>query len=373
VAPRRRSSKRSGWPKNLYERDGYFSWRHPGTREEFGLGRDRAAAFAQAVEANLHLAKLTHQPRLIHRLTGEGARTVSAWNGKYQELLCKQDFAAVTLKSYKSLGKRMVAMLGADTPLQTINALQVSAILEKTAVEEGKARTAQALRNFMRDSFREARVQGWYLGENPVMDTKLALSVEVKRSRFTWETFQQVYRCIDLDWLRNAVDLALVSAQRREDICEAQFKDFHDGAWWLVQQSEKSESPHRIVIPLELRLDCYGKSLGDVLAQCRRTGVLSKHLIHQTVNRGNSPVGRHIWIDTLSKRFAAAVTASGQDWGSKDPPTFHELRSLAERLYAAQGINTQELLGHSDPETTALYHDNRGSEWVRIKLAGAPK
>jgi len=373
MSPRRRSPKKRGWPDNLYERDGYFSWRHPHTREEFGLGRNKAAAFNQAVEANLHLAKLNQQPRLIHRIRGEGDRTVKAWNEKYLEMLAKQDFAAVTLKSYKSLGKRMVAMFKPDTPLQLINALEASRIIEETAGKEGKARTAQALRNFMRDSFREARVQGWYVGENPIMDTKLTISVEVKRSRFTWETFQQVHRRINLDWLRNAVDLALVSAQRREDIALAQFKDFHDGAWWCQQQSEKSDDPHRICIPLELRLDVLGKSLGDVLSQCRRTRVVSPFLVHQTVRRGNSPVGSQIWIDTLSRRFGETVAASGLSWAPKEPPTFHEIRSLSERLYSEQGINTQELLGHKDPETTALYHDNRGAEWVRIKLGGTPK
>ena len=368
MTPRRRGSAKRGWPKNLYEREGYFAWRHPGTGEEFGLGRDRAAAFAQAVEANLHLAQLVHKSRLIHRLTGEGERTVQAWNEKYQALLAKQPYAAVTLKSYKSLGKRMVAMLKPQTPLQLVNALEASRVLEQTAVEEGKARLAQALRNFMRDSFREARVQGWYLGENPIMDTKLPISVEVKRARFTWETFQKVYGCIQLEWLANAVDLALVSAQRREDIAVAQFADFHDGAWFCQQQSEKSDDPHRIAIPLNLRLDVFGKSVGDVLSQCRRTGVLSKHLIHQTIRRGNSPLGQPIWIDTLSRRFGEAVTASGLSWAPKDPPTFHELRSLSERLYKAQGVDTQILLGHNDPETTQMYDNPRGAEWIWVKL-----
>lgn len=367
MSPRRRS--KSIRVPNLYERNGYYAWRNPFTREEFGLGRDKALAITQAVEANVHIAGLQGRPRLIDRLTGSAERTVEKWNEKYQELLGKGDFAAVTLKSYKSLGKRMVAMLKPETPLRNITALEASEILETTAVTEGKARTAQALRNFMRDSFREARVQGWYTADNPILDTKLPISVEVKRARLTWETFQQIYARIDLEWLRNAVDLALISAQRREDIAVAQFKDFHDGAWWLIQESEKSENPHRLVIPYELRLDCFGKNLGDVVSQCRRTGVVSKHVIHQTVMRGNSPIGRHIWIDTLSKRFADAVDRSGLSWAPKEPPTFHEIRSLAERLYAAQGINTQELLGHNDPETTALYHDTRGAEWVRIKVS----
>jgi integrase len=369
VAPRRRSSGKRGWPANLYERGGYFSWRHPKTREEFGLGRDRAAAFAQAIEANVHVAGLRGKSRLIDKLTGSADRSVARWDEKYQDMLGKADFASCTLRAYKSLGKRMVRMLKPNTPLQSVTALTISQILDSVAKEEGKARTAQALRNFMRDSFREARVQGWYTGENPVLDTKLPIAVEVKRSRLSFEVFRQIYDSVELVWLKNAMALALVSGQRREDISEAQFRDFHDGGWWCEQASEKSENPHRIFIPLDLRLDIFGMSLGDVLSQCRRTSVASRYLIHQTVRRGNSPVGNQIWIDTFSKRFAAAVAALGLDWGDKGQPTFHEIRSLSERLYSAQGgVNTQELLGHNDAETTALYHDSRGSEWVRIKV-----
>lgn len=366
MSPRRRSERKRLWPKHLYERDGYYSWRNPLTKEEFGIGRDKAKAFTEAVEANLHIQKLTHRPRLIHRITGDSDRSVEAWNTKYQTLLAKQDYAAVTLKTYKSLGLRLVRMLGAGTPMASIKALAVSEMLE-AVVMEGKARTAQALRNFAGGWFREARVVGW-TEESPVGDTRLSVSVEVKRSRLTFAVFMDLYEAVTIPWLKNAMALALVSAQRREDIAEAQFKDFREGGWWCVQHSEKGANPHRIFIPLDLRLNVFGMSLGEVVAQCRRSGALSKHLVHQTVQRGNSPIGRKIWMDTLSKRFGDAVERLGVDWSPKTPPTLHEIRSLSERLYAAQGgINTQELLGHSDAAMTAIYHDSRGSEWTRIK------
>lgn len=366
MSPRRRSERKRGWPKHLYERDGYYSWRHPQTREEFGLGRDKAKAFNEAVEANIHIAKLTNRPRLIHRITGDGERSVEAWNAKYQAAIGKQDYATVTLRSYKSLGIRLVRMLGADVPVGSIKALAVSEMLE-AVVLEGKARLAQALRGFAQGWFREARVAGW-TEESPVGDTRLSVSVHVKRSRLSFAMFMDMYKSVTLPWLKNAMALALVSGQRREDIAGAQFKDFHDGGWWCVQASEKGANPHRIFIPLDLRLDAFGLSLGDVVAQCRRSGALSKHLVHQTVRRGNSPVGRKIWMDTLSRRFGDAVDGLAIDWGEKTKPTFHEIRSLSERLYAAQGgINTQELLGHEDAATTAMYHGLRGSEWVRIK------
>ncbi|MDR5726731.1 MAG: phage integrase Arm DNA-binding domain-containing protein [Terriglobia bacterium] len=365
MSPRRRSERKRHWPKHLYERDGYYSWRNPLTREEFGIGRDKASAFEQAMEANRHIIGLTHKPRLIHRLTGDANRSIEAWNIKYQALIAKQDYAAATLRGYKSLGNRLVTMLGANVPVGSIKALAVSEMLE-SVVAEGKARLAQALRNFASGWFREARVAGW-TEESPVMDTRLPVSVEVKRARLSFEDFIRIYESA-MPWLKNAMALALVSGQRREDITEAQFKDFHDAGWWLIQSSDKGPNKHRIFIPLDLRLSVFGMSLGDVVAQCRRSGALSKHLVHQTVQRGNSPIGRKIWMDTLSKRFGDAVEALGNDWGEKTRPSFHEIRSLSERLYAAQGgINTQELLGHSSAAMTAMYHDGRGSVWTRIK------
>jgi integrase len=82
-----------------------------------------------------------------------------------------------------------------------------------------------------------------------------------------------------------------------------------------------------------------------------------------------------VWIDTSTKGFArardlAAKRAEGPLWEEgKTPPSFHELRSLSERLYNAQSnVDTQLLLGHKDPRSTAIYKDARGAEWVRVQV-----
>lgn len=366
MSPRRRSSHKRGWPRNLYERKGYYSWRHPKTGEEFGIGRDKHAAFTQAVEANVHLAQLTDKPRLIHRLTGEGTRTVAAWNTRYQELLGKQEFLPRTHEQNRSTGRRMVRMLGDETPLSSVTALTITGVLD-AVVKEGYERTAQRLRAFMQDSFREAKVQGWYVGDNPVADTKLKATVTVKRARLSLEVFRQIYDSDIPTWLRNAMALGLVAGQRREDVVTAEFKDFHEGFWWLEQASQKGNFLHRLKIPTSLRLDAFGLSIEDVLSQCRRSGALSKYLVHQTGRHGRSLPGLPINAGTLARTLAASVRGLRLDWGGKTPPTFHEVRSLSERLYAAQGgVNTQALLGHSNAETTALYHDSRGHDWTTV-------
>ena len=134
---------------------------------------------------------------------------------------------------------------------------------------------------------------------------------------------------------------------------------------WRIGQGKTG---NRLILPLSLRLDRFGMCLGDVVRLCRASGVLSHHLIHQTRQRGNSPVGSPIHIDRVSKAFSDAVENTGRNWGDKNPPTFHGIRSLSERLYAEQGnVNTQDLPGHKDPRTPQTYHDSRG-DWVRVKV-----
>lgn len=351
-------------PPNTYCRRGYYSWRNPRTREEFGLGSNKASAIVQAVEANLHLAKLDpRKPRLIDRLTGNAERSVEAWSDEYGKYLRKRDLADNTRRAYASMNRKVVELLGADTAIRSVTALMVSGAINRV-VDDGKARAAQALRHFMRDWFREAILQGWR-DDNPVRDTKLGTVVKVKRARLQLEVFQAVHAAERRVWARNAYMLALVGGQRREDNAAAKFADFRDGGWWLTQLSEKSTDPHRIFIPLDLKLEAVGRSLGDVVADCRRTGVLSPYLIHQTERCGRSKVGSPIFVDTISRAFTETLGRLGLDFGDKEPPTYHEIRSLSERLYSAQGgVSTQHLLGHTDPSMTALYHSSRGDTFV---------
>lgn len=70
--------------------------------------------------------------------------------------------------------------------------------------------------------------------------------------------------------------------------------------------------------------------------------------------------------NTITMNFSKARDKAEINWGEGTPATFHEQRSLAERLYDAQGIDTQKLLGHRSPQQTAKYHDDRGKEWINI-------
>lgn len=365
MTPRRRSNRKAGWPANLYESGGYFTYRNPSTGERFGLGKDKADAFTQAIEANLHLSGQLRKERLVDRLSGAQSRTLKAWLEKYTEIQAAREppLAQNTVNAYRNLTNCALRMLGAETKVRSVTALQVADCLE-TLAKSGRASTAHALRGFLHESFRVASLKGWRdANDNPVREVR-GPTVKVKRARLTYLVFDRVYRGDISTWLRNAMALAMVSGQRREDIALAKFKDVRDGSWWV----EQGKTGSRVILPPELRLDAFGMSLAEVLRQCRGTGVLSRHLVHQTEPVGGSPAGHHIFKDTISRAFSEALATHKLDFGDKNPPTFHEIRSLAARLYGLQGnVNVQELMGHKNPATTLLYKDGRG-EWVQVRV-----
>lgn len=203
MSPRKRAGSRKNWPDHLHCRDGYWSWRDPLTGKEHGLGRDKANAFSQAIEANLHIANLREKPRLIDRLRGSSDRSTGAWLTRYEEVLAARDLAENTRRSYKSLLKRARVEFPAHLPLASIEPASVTDKLRAIAAD--KARTAQAYKGFLRDVFEEAIAAGW-IDDNPVRAAKLP-APKIRRSRLTLEAFQAIHGASRQPWLRNAMAL----------------------------------------------------------------------------------------------------------------------------------------------------------------------
>lgn len=358
MSPRQRKAINKSLPPGLRARDGYYSWTNPADGREHGLGRDRRLAIMEAIRANAHIA--AKQPSLLERITG-AVMTWDAWCDEFAKILAKRDSKANTQRTRKSQMKRLRALFPLEHPAGKVDTkMCAGALLELE--EAGKARTAQAMRSLMIDCFDRQIARG-IRKDNPAQVTD-RISVKVRRARLPFDTFMALYRTTSIVWLRNAMALAIVSGQARESIAAARFTDVHDDAWW----NERGKTGARIVLPLELRLECFGMSLGDVIRQCRSTAILSKFVIHQTERGRGLQLGRHLHVDQLTRAFTEELAKIGADWGEKFPPTFHEVRSLSGRMYKEEGrINPQELFGHKDPRTTAVYTDGRG-EWVKVGI-----
>jgi integrase len=90
-------------------------------------------------------------------------------------------------------------------------------------------------------------------------------------------------------------------------------------------------------------------------------------VIHHAREFGNAPLGSAVHVNNLSRAFQQARELAGVT--GEHPPTFHEVRSLAKRLYKDQGnVDTKALLGHLTEKMSDLYADPRGAEPIRVKL-----
>lgn len=374
MPPKRRSHK--DLPPNLYPatdtRDGVtrYRYRHPNNGTWHGMGSDKAQAIADANALNAELMLRRAQARVTF-IANPVADTpkLSAVILKHLELcdirLSRGKLSENTLRSKRSHGKAILTAFGSK-PICDVTVKDFAGLLA-SYVDQGKDRAAQAVRSEAIEIWKTAIAEGIVRENIPAMTR--SVDVAVKRERLTLDAYLKIREAANgLDkWIGLSMDLAMVTAQRREDIALLEFKPgqdavgwVQDGNLWVIQQ----KTGNRVCIPLDLRNDALGLSVGEVIAKCRDR-VISKYLLHHSKPRTFSKPGDPVWRDTLSKGFARARDITGLEWTGA-PPSFHEMRSLSIRLYAEQGINVQALAGHKDAATTALYRDVRGAEWIKV-------
>lgn len=123
----------------------------------------------------------------------------------------------------------------------------------------------------------------------------------------------------------------------------------------------------RLAIPLDLTCGAINISLREVVAKCR-DAVLSQYLVHFRHTTSQAVRGDRVSANCTTTTFKKARNRCGITWPEGTAPTFHEQRSLSERLYREQGLETQKLLGHKSQKMTDKYNDDRGKEWRVIAV-----
>ncbi|HBW8825380.1 TPA: phage integrase Arm DNA-binding domain-containing protein [Klebsiella pneumoniae] len=347
----------------------YWRYKHPITGKFHSLGTDEAEATAIAIEANKRLAEQqTRQIMAItDRISTSSGKSISTntWLERYwkiqQERLKSGDIKENTIKQKAkpvSLLKERVGM----KLISTVNVRDVAQILDEY-IAEGQSRMAQVIRSVLIDVFKEAQHAGEVPpGYNPALATKQPRR-KVTRQRLTLEEWQKIFDIADENhkYMGNAMLLAIVTGQRLGDISRMKFSDIWDDH--LHVEQEKTGS--KIAIPLALRCNAINWSLRDVISRCRDYAV-SPFLVHFFRTTSQAERGAQVKARTLTMNFSKARDCANIEWGEGTPATFHEQRSLSERLYKAQGINTKDLLGHKTQQQTDLYHDDRGKNWIKV-------
>lgn len=366
MAPRPRNTGSKDLPPNLYRktdsRNGvtYYTYRDPISGRVFGLGKDKDVAIREANAAN-HADHI--RPTLAERIAEKPAapeRAFSEWIAEYVLIYAERSQSPKTLSTVKTRLKRIDKEFG-TRDIRQITTMHIAQFLSGLA-KEGKAQMSKALRSLLRDIFVEAIAVGW-CDANPVDATKAA-RVTIKRERLTLDFWKAIYAEAELPWLKRAMELAVLTGQRRDDIRSMVFKDDHDGFLHVIQ----SKTGARLRISTSLRLEALNLDIASVIKACRDR-VVSQHLIHYFRSASRGKAGQAVALQAMTREFANARDRAAMKLGitlGKQPPTFHEMRSLAARLHKSEGRDPQKLLGHKSSAMTNLYQDSRGAEWIDV-------
>lgn len=344
VRPRNPANK--GMPPNLYGPDarGYFKYRHPQTKADHGMGSDRRKAIEAAHILNNRLSKADD---LVTRVMASDKPLSQFLDVFKDKILPEHKLSNATLRDYKQKIATIKKETWANKEPDDIGIDDISSFLDRFPPTQ-----SNHYRSLLAMIFRYAIAKG-KAKQNPAANT-IKKRLEVRRQRLTLTGFHAIYKHADQQ-LRNAMDIALHTLQRREDIVEMQRPK--DGVIEVIQKKTGAAIRMRVAGPLVA-----------VIARCN-DGVASTYLIHQPVQRKSTIVGNKFAPETLSRRFKTARDASKfyDDMPEPERPTFHEIRALGASLYKAKKKDPRMLLGHTTQSQTQAYLERHEIQWDDVE------
>lgn len=215
-------------------------------------------------------------------------------------------------------------------------------------------------RGLLKDLFAFAIQQG-YRDTNPAAVTRTITAPERKKHRHTLEGYQAI-RAIAPDWLQNAMDIALLSLQRRSDLTNLHRDQIDlEKNTILILQSKTRNYNEPIYIEIEM-----GEELRAAVDRCLNSGLDCPYLLNTKplrVTKAIAAAKPHIYTitsDHLTKTFQAYRDKSGvyDHLDIKLRPSFHSLRALGIWLYEKAGYDDayiSALSGHATDRQLQAY------------------
>lgn len=282
-------------------------------------------------------------------------KTFNQWADKYEDILSSKDISKKTIDNHKSALKHLRRAVGEES-ISRIRPYQIAQAARE--LHQTYPHSAQRMLSEAKACFAEAVVMGW-TDTNPAMAVK-QLVAKVKRERLSIEDWKQIYEYTKEHlppWVSRMMVLSIISGQRRGDLQKMRFEDVHDGFLHIRQQKTGTF----LKIPLELKLDIIDKTLAEAIEDCKDYYPNPDYLLRKST-------GEPLSADSMSARFETArEKCLGKYTGTGFPPSLHECRSLCERLFRDQGVDTQTLLGHRQQKMTDSYNRERGLYYGKYK------
>lgn len=357
MAPRKRSANRRGWPANLYpNRDG-FKYRHPITRKETWMGRDKSKAFAAAVKLN---ALLVPSNDLVARVAGTDKTVADAIAVFRADDMPSRKWGERTAAEYEIVLRKIERLIGA----REVQGLTVRDAAEFIRGATDSARGRQTMRLVLSWVLACAVQEGW-ADDNVALLTR-KFTFERQRERLTLDAYKAIREKAP-GWVRNAMDLSMLTLLRRDDVVSLRFSDARDGALWVIPA--KTEDSTLVKLSIALSDD-----LAALVARCR-DDVASPFLIHKLPEKARPQAmkakGRTHHTQVMPEQLTRAFAQAREDAEipAENAPTFHEIRSLGGALLRERGWTleqVQALMGHASTTMTRVYLDGHDAPWQQV-------
>jgi len=286
-----------------------------------------------------------------------GYKTVNQWAVIYRQIIDGRPICQKTRANRRGALKHVLENLGGRT-VSSVRPHEVSSMIKRIAAQ--RPQTAKRVLFEASDLFNEAMNYGW-IDRNPASSVKAPIC-KIQRKRLTLEQWCVIHAHADKSmppWVPRMLTLALITGQRRSDLCKMRFCD----VWDEHLHIEQAKTGTRLALPLALRLNVLGITLGQAIDDCRNYAAGGEFMLrkHSGAKLGDASLSAR--FEEAREHALASVDAI--------PASLHECRSLSERLYRAQGINTMVLLGHKHQAMTDVYNDDRGlskGQWKTLAL-----
>lgn len=200
-----------------------------------------------------------------------------------------------------------------------------------------------------------------------------------QRQRMTLDEYWAIYNtapAIGLDYVQDAMALALLTFMRRGDLCSLRFDEHTDGQslWKLISKATAQGKPKRLIWQYEA-----WPELRRIVARCRERSLKHQrcpYLLSRQPERiilgETKDHGHQVLPDMLTEDFATVRAASGiyTNRPVEQLPGMHEIRALGSHLYSAEEDQTAVMnaMAHSDIEMTRHYQSGHKIEDIEIGI-----
>jgi integrase len=313
------------------------------------MGASRSGAIEAAKELNVLL--MTDNDLVAKVLGNVTVRQHIEWF--MEKIVPEREYRPNTIGTYKAQLNKLLAVMG-DKSVEDVSVKDLADLMEQQS-----PRTANQVRQIATDLFRVAISRG--LRQDNPAEATLKRKEKKARTRLTMVQYDAIWKLCQ-PWAQNAMDLALVTLQRRNDVVRMKFDNVEDGKLYVVQEkTEKYDTGYLAIL--------VGPKLKDIIRRCRDE-MVSPYMVHRRPERKiKDREGMSHWTQVkpqmLTRAFAEARDNSGlfDHMDPSEKPSFHEIRALGIKRCRDAGKDPQKLAGHASEKMTRNY--DSGHEDIR--------